>query len=204
MIIVAFDASINNTGWAVLQYGEDLVAGPPFDHRLMLVDHGVIRSRFKDPYDRLLGLCNDATYLRKKYGATDVVIETTSGMLAARLKGTNANMLLYGVAVGGLVMTFELIKMVAADSRFDKKYELHLVRENLWTGGVPKAKRHALTLAEFNLPPKTSHHETDAVALGAWFDAHRRELAAQPEEKSCPKQKKPRVKRTATKKPRKS
>lgn len=179
MIILAIDPSIDNTGWAALAADEHL-AGPPDFPRgkcLQLVEFGVIRSRFKDPYDRLLGICNDACNKATECRATDVVIETTSGKVGKTHKGGGAGLSMYGVAVGALVMALDLYRMVETSTWLDRRFMLHRVLENLWTGGVPKARRNAAILAEFDLPKRTPHHILDATGLGAWWYANRKLLA---------------------------
>lgn len=178
MTILAIDPSINNTGWAVLEPEEHQFAMPSLN-RMVPKAHGVWRSKEKDPYDRLEELSSALHNIVCYYNFTDVVIETTSGKLAARLKGTNANMLLYGVAVGSMVRD---VRELSIGRQGETRFNVHLILENLWTGEVPKARRHAATLAEFGLPKKTTDHETDAIALGTWWYANRKLLAVPAEE----------------------
>lgn len=181
MIILVFDPSIINTGWAVLKpWATVQMASAP---TLRLLAHGVIRSREQDPYDRLFVICNDACNKATECRATDVVIETTSGKVGKTHKGGGAGLSMYGVAVGGLVMALDLYRMVETSTWLDRRFMLHRVLENLWTAGQPKHStgkrtgRHEQTLAEFGLPKKTTDHETDAIALGTWWYANRKLLA---------------------------
>ncbi len=171
MILFGVDPSIRETGWAVLEHGESLATQPPFKHSLNVIAHGVWRPKAKDPYDRLVELQDHFSAADEEYRPTDIVIESTSGKIAGRLKGTDANMLLYGVAVGALVTHARGMRKAWIVS--DLQYQLHLVTENLWTAGVPKAKRHAATIAEFGLPKKITDHESDAIGLVAWWWNHR-------------------------------
>lgn len=177
MIILGIDPSINETGWAVLRTGANysVIIDGPNQHGFAVADHGVWRPKAKDPYERLRSLCGALDSAMIEFSPTDIVIETTSGKVGKRHKGGGTGLSLYGVAVGGMAMYMQCLLDVF--SLTGCQFRLHLVLENLWTGGVPKAKRHAATLAEFGLPKKTTDHETDAIGLVAWWFSHRKLLA---------------------------
>ncbi len=179
MIILGIDPSINETGWAVIDTTRILDAGQAVSQmKCNVIAHGVWCPKAKDPYERLEKLCSTLdTKLTINPSITDIVIETTSGKLAGRLKGTNANMLLYPVAVGGLVVQAWDYRDDLEDQGFTGP-RVHLVLENFWTDGVSKNKRHAATCAEFGLPKKTNHNAVDAIGLGAWWYSHRKMLEA--------------------------
>lgn len=182
MTILAIDPSINNTGWAVLGTCRILDAGATVARMpCHAVAHGVWRPKDEDPYDRLIELCDSLDSAIEEYRPRVIVIETTSGHVSSRHGGGGANLSLFGVAVGGLVVEARALFAVQVGPGREG-FSISLVTENLWTGGQPKRStakrtgRHEQTLAEFGLPKRTSDHETDAIALGAWWYANRKML----------------------------
>lgn len=150
--ILAFDPSSTRTGYALLTAEAVIVQAGTFK-----VDEKA-RSEV-----RILEQCQDAIELLSETIPDHVVIEITSGKVGRRHLGGGAGLAVYGMAVGALVATCLHAYGPAG---------LHLVPENLWTGGRRKRARQLEVAARFP-GYKDSDDKggdvSDAIGLACWF-----------------------------------
>lgn len=166
MKILALDPSSTKTGYAVADGGE-------------IIDFGVLTpNRTKDPPNTriwvMLMACGDLMNEHRPFSA--VVIEDTSGKIAGRL-GRASGLAIHGKAVGMFIM--KAVQFMGGTR------QVHLVLENDWTRGTPKAKRQknvAYLLGDKYDPAKDPGGDVaDAIGLlNWWMDKQKLNPAASP------------------------
>jgi len=154
-VVLAVDPSSTCTGYAV------------FDGAT-LREAGRLRPRSEEgAMVRIATLCADLAELLAAVGPAVVVIETTSGKVAGRLRRQGVSGLaVYGMAVGALWREAVFWAQVKPER------SVALVAENVWTAGVPKGRR--LALAARLYPQYQGERDKggdagDAIMLGRWW-----------------------------------
>lgn len=165
MKILAIDPSSTRLGWAVMDGHESLI-----DAGLIIADeyeYGLkgkrrIRVRKLEAFERVDGVCETLSARLQLVDPDEIVIETTSGKIARRLKKyAPTGQAFYGMAIYGVY------RLCTASQR-----PVHMVKENKWTGGVPKEKRQfavATLFPRYNPADDAGGDIADAIGLGRWW-----------------------------------
>ena len=157
-VLLSLDPGSIITGYAIFRQGALHEAG-----RI------TAKSRSDCPMLRLEDICRSLGFILRDWSPEIVVIETTSGKVAQRRhKGAGAGLAVYGMAVGAIWATVRswAIRIDGTGER------IKAIPENLWTGGVPKATRVAVTMATekaYQLQADPGGDVADAIALGRWW-----------------------------------
>jgi len=153
-ILVSIDPGSKVCGYAVFK----------FDHyEAKLIEPGLLKAKATlNPYQRIEILLDDIEELLKTIRADVVVIESTTGKVGKkRHKGGGAGLSIYGVAIGAIWRTV-----------LHLGYEVVLIKENEWTGNIPKDKRIkaiALIYGGWLLKRDPGGDAADAIGLGRYY-----------------------------------
>jgi len=153
-ILVSIDPGSTVCGYAIFRFDQ---------HRAEFKEVGLLKAKATlNPYKRIEILLGDIETLLKSVKPHAVVIETTTGKVGGkRHKGGGAGLSIYGVAVGAIWISVLRLG-----------YETNLIKENEWTGKIPKDERIeniALLVGDWILKGDPGGDAADAVGLGRYY-----------------------------------
>ena len=169
MKILAIDPSSTKSGYAIL-----INSRPPAPR---LIEAGILRPRKKDapPLQRITDQVNALSAILREHQPDLVVVEEPSGHVAGRIKRLGKGMrgmAVYGAAVGGFWIYLNIWRDFIKPNQ--KTYTLISVKENDWTGGVPKGERQraiAMIFPQYRPHADKGADAADAIGLAEWVMA---------------------------------
>jgi len=143
------------TGYAVMNGKSEILDAGKF-----------LPNKTRDPnYLRIDTICDQFEQEIISIQPDYVVIEWTAGKInKSRHKGGGSGISIYGIAIGALWRT-------ALHTHSDRE-KVIIIAENVWTKGIPKAKRMAnigLIYPQYNPDLDTGGDVADAIGLGRFF-----------------------------------
>jgi hypothetical protein len=166
-LVLALDPGSYRTGWAVLDYSEQL-------HQAGLLTPDKMRA---PSYLRINRICDDLRQLLTEWQPASIVIEWTSGKVGRRRhKGNGAGLAVHGAATGAIWREAEAWWR-SLEAEQQNETSIILTAENSWTNGVPKPDRLAGIAAVFNQYDQALDKAGDigdAIGLALWHIRERR------------------------------
>lgn len=161
-IVFSLDPGSVRTGWALMKPPEELMQAG-----LLLPD------KQTDPSETRIGdMCHGLWQLLNFYLPGTIVIEWTSGKVGERHgSGGGAGLAVHGAAIGALWR--ECIAWFRYQPPENQlKTKVILVKENVWTRGVPKKVRVeaiAAMFSEYKIENDKGFDIADAIGLTVWY-----------------------------------
>jgi len=177
MKILALDPSSTKSGYAVLRDGSLPRSLPGSTPRSLpgrrLIEAGILRPEKRDapPLKRITDQVNALSAILRQHAPELVLLEEPSGHVHGRLKKAARGvrgLAIYGAAVGGFWVYLNEYR----DFWAQKPFTLIAVKENLWTGGVPKGKRQnaiAMIFPQYQAKKDPGADVADAIGLAEWM-----------------------------------
>lgn len=178
--IMAFDPSINKTGYACFDYeGLNLhrVVEVEFFEQKTEPDEDEKGSRkTRCAYRRMDGLITDTweTLNDHREKVDHIAVEVTTGKTSSRHGGRGAGLAIYGVAVAAVLITCERWAKEIRRQRGSAYPKVHRIYENDWTAGSSKAGRQAWMMSicpSYDPAADKKMDLSDAAYLCEWTNA---------------------------------
>ncbi|MBA7621573.1 hypothetical protein ES703_28937 [subsurface metagenome] len=161
-LIFSIDPGSIRTGWALMKAPEELIRAG-----LLLPD------RKTDPSESRIGqMCEGLWTLLNFWLPRTILVEWTSGKVGRRHgSGGGAGLAVLGAATGSIWR--ECVAWVRYQPPQNQLVtNVHLIRENIWTRGVPKADRIDAVVSaypEYKAADDKGGDIADAISLNIWY-----------------------------------